>query len=48
MAKGEGKLTAYEIQWSTKKQPKPPRPWQKAYQADFEIINPDNYLNYLL
>ena len=39
-----GKLYAYELKWSSKKTPKPPRGWNNNYpNSEFKVINPDNY-----
>lgn len=44
-----GQLFAYEFKWNSRKKVKPPRAWIKAYeQASFEIITPDNYLEWIL
>lgn len=44
----DGKLFGYECKWSTKKKVKAPPDWQKTYKnASFEIINPENYLNFI-
>lgn len=43
----EGNLFAYEIKWS-KKIVSPPKAWQKNYpNAKFEVINCDNYLDFI-
>jgi len=43
-----GKLSGYEIKW-TKGRINPPKDWVKNYpQATFEVIQRDNYLNYIL
>jgi hypothetical protein len=43
----QGKLCGYEIKW-TKARVKAPKDWQKNYPgAGFEIINKDNYLQYI-
>ena len=42
-----GKLHAFEIKWTNKKN-KIPSKWPKAYpDASYEVINRDNYLNWL-
>jgi predicted AAA+ superfamily ATPase len=44
----EGNIFGYEIKWNPKKQPSPPKGWQKAYpDAVFEAIHRDNYLDWL-
>lgn len=44
-----GKLYAYEFKWNPKKRAKMPIGWQKAYpDSEFEVINSDNYSNWLL
>jgi len=44
----EGKLFAFECKWSEKKI-KIPQSWQQNYpESSFEIINPDNYQNFIL
>jgi len=43
-----GKLSGYEIKWK-KDRVTPPKDWIKNYpQATFEVIQRDNYLNYIL
>ena len=43
----EGKLYGYEIKWKSAKS-KPPSDWLKTYkEAVFEVINHDNYLNFI-
>ena len=43
-----GKLFGYEFKWSPKKYPNPPIGWKKGYpDAEFEVINQDNYLNWI-
>ena len=45
----EGHLFAYEIKWNPKKKVKPPRTFMDAYPgSEFNIINPDNYLQWIL
>jgi predicted AAA+ superfamily ATPase len=42
-----GELHGYEMKWG-KTQPKPPREWLAAYpQASFDLINRDNYLEFI-
>jgi uncharacterized protein len=43
----EGKLFGYEFKWGTKIQ-KPPVSWHSNYpDASYEIINPENYLDFI-
>lgn len=43
----EGKLFGYEFKWS-KGEIKPPKLWLESYpEATFEVINRDNYLNFI-
>ena len=43
-----GVLHAYEFKWNPKKRAKEPVAWKKAYtDSTFEVINSDNYLNWL-
>jgi uncharacterized protein len=43
----DGQLFAYEFKWN-KKQVKVPAAWKNAYpDAHFEIIHPENYLDFL-
>lgn len=45
----EGHLFAYEIKWNPKKKVKPPQTFMDAYPgSEFSIINPDNYLQWIL
>ena len=45
----EGSLFGYEFKWSETAQVREPRDWRKAYpDATFEIINPTNYLPFIL
>lgn len=42
-----GKLFGYEFKFNDKKV-KPPKNWKEAYpQASFEVINKDNYLDFV-
>ncbi len=44
----EGKLFGYEIKWSREKG-KTPKDWGKSYkQAEYSIINKENYLDFIL
>lgn len=43
-----GKLYGYEFKWNPKKFIKAPGAWKKNYEnAEFEVINPDNYLEWI-
>ncbi len=43
-----GSLYGYEFKWNSKKKSKVPALWAKAYpNASFEVINPDNYLDFI-
>jgi hypothetical protein len=45
----EGMLFGYEFKWNPNKNNKPPEAWSKAYpNAQYHIINPDNYQDWLL
>lgn len=44
----EGKLFAYEIKWNSNRKVKIPTGWKTGYpESTFEIINPENYLNWI-
>lgn len=44
----DGKLAGYEIKWK-KDKIKPPKDWQATYKnAEYKVINQDNYLDYVL
>lgn len=44
----DGKLAGYEFKWTTKKQPKPPALWAKAYpNAQFHVMHPKDYLEFI-
>ncbi len=44
----KGKLYGYEVKWSNKKRPKPPKDWLKNYDnAEYEVINRENYLKFI-
>ena len=48
LEENNNQLTAYELKWNVKDNPKPPPSWRKAYLgAKFIVINPDNYLDYI-
>ncbi len=42
----DGKLMGYEIKWG-KKKPKAPKTWGETYDASYQLINPENYLDFL-
>jgi len=45
----EGRLLGYEFKWSEKKKGKKPKDWLKTYSnADFQTINRDNYLEFIV
>jgi len=45
----EGALHGIEFKWSTTKKVSPPSGWQETYPgAEFKVINPDNYLDFVL
>jgi predicted AAA+ superfamily ATPase len=44
----EGKLYGYEFKWNPRKEAKIPLAWKKNYEnATFEVITPDNYLEWI-
>lgn len=44
----DGALVGYEFKWSSKKQPKSPALWGKAYpNATFQVIHPKDYLDFI-
>jgi len=44
----DGQLHAYEFKWNSAKNTRPPLPFIKTYpDASFEVINPENYLDFL-
>jgi len=44
----DGKLFGYECKWSSRKEVKPPREWAVNYpDAEFHVITPDNYLDFV-
>ncbi len=44
-----GNLYAYEIKWGSRKKSKIPSAWIKAYpNSSFEVINPENYLDWIV
>ena len=44
----DGKLIGIEIKWNYKKKPKKPKDWSKYKNAEFKVINSDNYLDFVL
>jgi hypothetical protein len=45
----DGRLHGYEIKYAVKKKVKPPKSWLTAYpEADFQIITPNNYQDFVL
>jgi uncharacterized protein len=45
----EGKQDAFEIKWNQKKTTNPPGGWKANYpEAGFTVINPDNYLDFIV
>lgn len=41
-------IHGFEFKWNPKKNPKPPTAFSKAYpKADFDMINPSNYLDFI-
>ncbi len=44
----DGQLHAYELKWNSRKNPKPPPAWIKAYPSSkYEVITSDNYLEFI-
>lgn len=44
----DGALVGYEFKWTSKKQPKSPALWVKAYpNATFQVIHPKEYLDFI-
>lgn len=44
-----GKIIAFECKWDTKKTPRAPKTFRDAYpDALFNVINPENYLDFIL
>ncbi len=44
-----GKLSAFELKWNPKRLKKPPKAWREGYpDADFQVISPDNFLEFLV
>jgi predicted AAA+ superfamily ATPase len=45
----DGKLFGYEFKWSPKKAVRPPSQWVETYKnGEFQVIHPDNYMNFVL
>ncbi len=45
----DGKLHAFEIKWNSKKDVRQPSAWANAYpESTFKLINPQNYLDWIL
>ena len=45
---GGGTVHAYEFKWNAKKKVKAPGGWSRAYpEASFEMVNPNNYLDFI-
>ena len=45
----EGTLSGYEFKFSKKKRPKVPKDWEANYEgAGFQVVNSDNYLDFIL
>jgi hypothetical protein len=43
-----GRLYGYEFKWNPEKYAKTPGAWKKNYEnAEFEVINPENYLEWI-
>ncbi|MBI5369574.1 ATP-binding protein [Candidatus Uhrbacteria bacterium] len=46
---GEGQVRAYEFKWASQKKTRVPGVFQDAYpHATFDVIHPENYLNFVL
>jgi predicted AAA+ superfamily ATPase len=44
----EGRLYAYECKWSSHNKVSAPTEWKENYpDSDFQVINPENYLNFV-
>lgn len=41
-----GKLMGYEIKWG-KKKPKAPQTWLETYSGSYQLINTENYLDFV-
>jgi len=45
----DGRLFGFEAKWSFKQSVSAPRRWASAYpEAEFKVIHPDNYLEFIL
>ena len=45
----DGKLFAFEFKWNTKKKTKAPKDWIETYKnSEFKVVNPENYLDFIL
>lgn len=45
----EGKLFGYEIKWGREEKSKARNEWLKTYkEAEFQVVNPENYLDFIL
>jgi hypothetical protein len=45
----EGRLFGYECKWSATRRVTAPRSWLGAYpEAEFAVITPENYLDFIL
>lgn len=45
----EGKLFGYEFKWSEKNKTKAPKDWLETYDnAEYKVVNKDNYLDFIL
>jgi hypothetical protein len=45
----EGKLFGYEVKWPAKRVVSPPKQWVEAYaNADYQVITPENYLDFIM
>lgn len=44
----DGQLFGYEIKWSKAKTPGAPKDWANYGNSNFTVINPDNYLDFIL
>lgn len=43
----DGKLYGYEFKWNSRKQPKSPASWQAYKNTSYEVIHPQNMLDFL-
>ncbi len=45
----EGKLFGFEAKWSSQKRSSPPKQWAETYpNSKYQVIHPDNYLDFIL